>query len=114
MARPKKEISPEQVERFAAIGCTDEEIGVALNCSSDTLTRRFAESLKRGREACKTSLRRMQWKSAKAGNVTMQIWLGKQLLEQKDRNDITSGGEKLSVEVVYRNKPKRANDSDPT
>ena len=43
----------------------------------------------------------------------MQIWLGKQLLGQKDHSDITSGGEKLRIEVVYRNKPKREDDSNP-
>lgn len=43
----------------------------------------------------KRSLRRMQWKSAKGGNATMQIWLGKQLLGQTDKQDITSGGESL-------------------
>lgn len=31
----------------------------------------------------------MQWKSAKSGNVTMQIWLGKQLLAQKDKVEHT-------------------------
>jgi len=90
MGRPLKQLDEEQIEALAGIGCTDEEIAVALKCSSDTLTRRFAEHLRKGRELCKTSLRRMQWKSAESGNVTMQIWLGKQLLGQKDRNDVTS------------------------
>ena len=31
------------------------------------------------------SLRRQQFKSAEAGNVTMQIWLGKQYLGQTDK-----------------------------
>jgi hypothetical protein len=31
---------------------------------------------------------RAQWKSAMAGNTTMQIWLGKQLLGQRDRHEV--------------------------
>jgi hypothetical protein len=33
------------------------------------------------------SIRRQQYKSAEGGNVTMQIWLGKQYLNQRDRNE---------------------------
>ena len=33
----------------------------------------------------KISLRRWQFKSAEAGNVTMQIWLGKQYLGQREQ-----------------------------
>lgn len=98
--RPRKELDPKQVEKMASIGCTDKEIAVALNCSSDTLTRNFADHLEKGRENCKSSLRRMQWKSAQAGNVTMQIWLGKQLLGQKDHADITSGGKPVSLAPI--------------
>ncbi len=54
----------------------------------------------------------MQWKAAKAGNVTMQIWLGKQLLGQKDKSDVTSGDQPLTVNVVYQDKP-RADADDP-
>ena len=30
----------------------------------------------------------MQWKSAEQGNVSMQIWLGKQMLGQSDKQEI--------------------------
>jgi len=30
----------------------------------------------------------MQWKSAEKGNVTMQIWLGKQILGQADKSEV--------------------------
>ena len=35
-------------------------------------------------------LRQMQWKSAENGNVTMQIFLGKQVLGQSDTPDNSS------------------------
>lgn len=85
MARPQKPIDAEQVELLASIHCTNEEIAIALGCSPDTLTRRFADALKKGKAEGKASLRRKQWELAQAGNPTMLIWLGKQLLEQKDK-----------------------------
>ena len=32
----------------------------------------------------------MQWKSAEDGNVTMQIWLGKQVLGQAEKQEVTT------------------------
>ena len=89
MARPRKDVDEKQVERAAAIGCTVAEIAVVLGVSKDTLERRFAASIEKGRERGRRSLRRMQWKTAKAGNPTMQIWLGKQLLGQADKQELT-------------------------
>ena len=40
-------------------------------------------------EQGKASLRRMQYGAANKGNVTMQIWLGKQYLGQNDKQEIT-------------------------
>lgn len=93
MARPRKKIDPEQVRALAGIGCTHEEIAAVLKCSADTLTRRFADDLKEGKEHAKASLRRMQWEAAKKGNVTMMIWLGKQMLGQRDYQRLEHSGE---------------------
>lgn len=98
--RPQKAVDEKLIRRAARIGCTSEEIAALCDVSKDTLERRFAAVLKKGREGGKSSLRRMQWKAAKGGNVTMQIWLGKQLLEQKDKSDVTSGGEKISLAPI--------------
>jgi AraC-like DNA-binding protein len=85
MARPLKKIDPVQVEKLAMMFCTNEEIADVLGCSSDTLVRRFAESLKKGRSHAKASLRRHQFKAASAGNAALLIWLGKQHLGQTDK-----------------------------
>jgi transcriptional regulator with XRE-family HTH domain len=82
--RPRKQVDEQQIESLARIGCTVAEIAAALGVSKDTLERNYAAPIEKGREHAKISLRRMQFKSAEAGNVTMQIWLGKQLLGQKD------------------------------
>lgn len=84
--RPKKFVDLELVERLAHIQCTYNEIASTLGVSVDTLTRNrdFAATYKRGAEGGRKSLRRMQFESASRGNVVMQIWLGKQYLDQSD------------------------------
>jgi hypothetical protein len=49
MGRPKKDISTDEVERAAGCGLTDAQIAHVLGCSVDTLSRRFAEHIKRGK-----------------------------------------------------------------
>lgn len=88
MARPKKTIDENLVRKLATILCTMEEIAAICECSVDTLERRFADVIKKAKEVGKSSLRRLQWESAQKGNITMQIWLGKQHLEQRDRTDV--------------------------
>lgn len=83
--RPRKEVDAALIERMAAIHCTLDEMASITGVSVDTLGRRFAEPIKRGRARGKRSLRRHQYKLAKSGNATMLIWLGKQLLEQRDK-----------------------------
>jgi AraC-like DNA-binding protein len=85
MARPKKNIDAEQVEALAGINCTTEEIASVLGCSKDTLERRFAANLKKGRHHGRSSLRRKMWKKVEDGNITMMIWLSKQMLGYKDK-----------------------------
>jgi hypothetical protein len=84
MARPKKNIDPEQVKKLAAIQCSYAEMAAVLGCDESTLTRRFAQVIKEGREQGKMSLKRKQYEVAMAGNCTMLIWLGKNILGQKE------------------------------
>lgn len=83
--RPKAVIDGDLVEKLASIGCTDKEIAMAANTSIDTLGRRFAERMEKGRENGKTRLRKKQLEVAMTGNVTMLIWLGKQMLNQAEK-----------------------------
>lgn len=51
-----------------------------------TYRRRFAEVFNEKRAGGKASLRRNQWKLSET-NPTMAIWLGKQYLEQTDKQE---------------------------
>ena len=84
--RPKFKINYDKVEAMASVMATQLEIASVLGCDVRTLQRdeEFCRVYKNGQEKGKMSLRRFQYESAKKGNVTMQIWLGKQYLAQRD------------------------------
>lgn len=90
MARPKAVIDPEQVEKLAAIGCKTKEIAAWFGVTDDTIRNRFSAEIEKGRANLKMSLRRKQIEVALKGNVSMLIWLGKILLEQVERREITA------------------------
>jgi hypothetical protein len=116
MSRPRKSIDYGLVESMAQIHCTQEEIAEVLGISVRTLQRRakFCRIYKKGREKGKASVRRMQFKSAEKGNVTMQIWLGKQILGQRDTLMINTQDDSVAdpltqsiMESVHGEKPKK-------
>lgn len=85
MARPRKKIDEDQVTKLAAIDCSYAEMASILGCNESTLTRRFAQAIKDGRNHGNMSLKRKQFEIAMGGNVGMLIWLGKQRLGQTDQ-----------------------------
>jgi len=90
--RPKKEIDWNLVDSLCGIHCTGDEIASVLSVHYDTLNNRckekhgvnFSEYYKKASANGKISLRREQYKVAMKGNVSMLIWLGKNILGQKD------------------------------
>lgn len=87
--RPKAAIDLKLVEDLSSLMCTDAELATGLGVNRATIARRkrtraFREALDRGRDRGKMSLRRWQFEAAKRGNITAQIWLGKQYLGQED------------------------------
>lgn len=84
MARPRKKIDADQVQKLAALALTTEEIGAVLGCSADTLERRFAGALKDGRLRFRASLKRLQFRAAQKGSAALLIWLGKVYLGQRE------------------------------
>ena len=98
MGRPPKPIDGEMIERLAALFASQEDIALIVGCSVDTLARRYADVIAKGRAHARTSLRRAQFEVAIKGNPYMLAWLGKQILGQADRLDHT-GAVPLSVVV---------------
>jgi len=98
--RPLLKIDAKQVKKLAALHCTNIEIAAFVGCSVDTLHRRFADEIEKERGAGKTQLRKLQWRAAEAGSVVMQIFLGKSILQQSDRHELTGAA---SVPLIPEN-----------
>ena len=93
------DIDYDMAEKYSSIMCTQSEIASLLGVSLSLLEHdpEFLRIHKKGMESGRASLRRMQYLNANKGNATMQIWLGKQYLGQKDKQEITGkDGEPLN------------------
>jgi hypothetical protein len=88
--KPLPDIDLEQVQAAAGIGCSAEEIAAVLKMSATRFYQRMREeprlkeAMESGRENGRATLRRYQWQAAQGGNPALLIWLGKQLLGQKE------------------------------
>ena len=103
MARPKKyNIDTKQVEQLASFGCTNTEIASFFGCDESLIRKSYSEYIAKGKDSGKIRLRQYQWAAAKKGNVAMLIWLGKQMLNQTDKQEITTTElpEGFSVELL--------------
>lgn len=116
MSRPRKEFDWKIAENAAALMCTGEEIASLLDISYDTLQRRvielgyesYAEWYKKYSVDALKALRRWQLESAKKGNATMQIWLGKQYLGQREpKLEFENTDKKVYVNVFDNENPIR-------
>lgn len=107
MGRPPKEIDQNLFENLCSIMCTEEEIAGIFDCTIDTINNwckktygcTFLETYKSKSSRGKTSLRRWQFKTAEAGNATMQIWLGKQYLDQRDQVETNIPETSININV---------------
>src|SRR5687767_767542 len=84
MARPRIEIDPQEIVRLVSEGAKVVELAEIFDCDPKTISSNFSRELRKGRFERDQSLRRAQLSTAKNGNPTMLIWLGKQYLGQAD------------------------------
>lgn len=94
--RPPSVIDWDKVAAYLKAQCSTTSIAAILGISTDTLYLRCKEDLfmdytafaqeKKGEG--KELLRAKQYTDAMSGNVTLQIWLGKQYLDQKDKQEL--------------------------
>jgi hypothetical protein len=91
VGRPRMDIDVEELKRLCRLNCTMEEIGAFFGCDKKTIERRYAEeedfqqAIDQGRGLGKLSVRRKQMQIMDEHNsAAMAIWLGKQILGQRD------------------------------
>lgn len=92
--RPSKEFDLAEVEKLGMLGATVPEVAAWFDCGIRTVERRMADhegvfrrAYEKGYGRLKISLRRKQVEVANGGNVSMLIWLGKQMLGQADKQE---------------------------
>jgi len=89
MARPKKyDIDPKEVGKLAGYGCSQRDIADFYGCDESLISKNYSSIFTKARAEMKNGLRRKQVKVAMGGNVTMLIWLGKQILGQREKADV--------------------------
>jgi|TARA_R100000655_G_scaffold15285_3_gene34014 DNA-binding CsgD family transcriptional regulator len=91
MARPKKyDIKEEEVLKLAGYGCTQREIADFYGCDESLISKNYSSIIAKGKADLKKKLRKAQLKLALEGNATMLVWLGKQMLGQSDKQEVTT------------------------
>lgn len=102
MARRGKKVKIDlgELKKLCVMQATDEEVAAFFNISTRTIERRwkakrFADIMARGRAKSRLSIRRMQIKLLEQGNCTMGVWLGKQILEQRDQIACETNGPQI-------------------
>lgn len=106
--RPKVKIDWEQFDKLCYLQCTIAEIAHFFDCSHDTIERAvkrekkmtFASYYSIKKEGGRIAVRRKQYQIMESGNVAMAIWLGKQILGQRDKQEI-SGNESKPLTLAY-------------
>src|ERR1700676_4075285 len=91
--RDAVEIDIDELEKLCMLQCTLAELAAFFGCSEPTIDRRAADPtfraiMQRGYLKGKISVRRKQMQLLDGGNATMAVWLGKQLLGQRDNIDV--------------------------
>jgi hypothetical protein len=108
--RPEKQFSEKDIEQIKVLArchCPDSEIAAWFECGERTIQRHFGALLKECREAGKANIRAKQYRLAMDGDRTMLIWLGKQLLGQREQTHISL--EKLPDAMIIEETQRRIN-----
>lgn len=95
----KRPLDIQLIRRLAALQLTDGELMDVLQVDEATLESVYRPYIENGRAQGRTALRRMQWRVAMRGNVSMLIHLGSQYLDQPSKSELNVKG-KIELEDV--------------
>ena len=102
VGRPKKyNIDKEELFKLAKYNLTNIEIADIYGCDEALLRKNYSEFLTKGRAELKKRLRQTQYEVAVDDkNVTMLIWLGKQILGQTEKAEVQMNRPIEEVEYI--------------
>jgi hypothetical protein len=85
IGRDKKIVPPEEVQKLAALGCSNRDIANFFGIEETNVSRHFAAFITKGREELKITLRRAMLDNAcRNMNAAVQIFLAKNILGMSD------------------------------
>lgn len=85
IGRDKKIVPPDEVQKLAALGCSNRDIANFFGIEESNVSRHFAAFITKGREELKIALRRAMLDNAcRNNNAAVQIFLAKNLLGMSD------------------------------
>jgi hypothetical protein len=85
---------------------SDRELGLMFGVSHQTIERNYGPFLAKKRAERRLWLKGVQTDKAKKGDVTMQIWLGKNELDQTDKQQHEHTGPDGGPMVMIMSRPK--------
>lgn len=94
MARLPIVLDTEKIQELASLGCAKYEIAIRLGVAENTFAARMRDTpeviaaYEKGIADLKISIRRAQVKAALGGNISMLIFLGKNILGQSDNPEV--------------------------
>jgi len=99
----------DKVKKLASLGCTHAEIASFFDVPEAILhgIPEYKECFNIGKGQGKVSLRRSQWEAATKGNVSMLIWLGKQILGQKENPEEEKTKQSIVINVTSEKSGKK-------
>ena len=102
VGRPKKyDIDTDTLFKLAKYNLTNIEIADIYGCDEALLRKNYSEFLTKGRGELKKRLRQTQYEVAiDDRNVTMLIWLGKQILGQTEKAELQMNRPIEEVEYI--------------
>jgi hypothetical protein len=85
IGRDKKIVPPDEVQKLAALGCSNRDIANFFGIEESNVSRHFAAFITKGREDLKIALRRAMLNNAcQNNNAAVQIFLAKNMLGMSD------------------------------
>ena len=111
MARPKTDIDWNKVDKYLQAQCDGTGIASLLGIHPNTLYEAcktyhkisFSEYSQQKKGEGKELLKANMFKDAMNGNTTLQIWLSKQYLNMRDKQDINNEGSVIVIQECQKN-----------
>lgn len=102
MGKPKIQIDVDDIRELASEGNTVSDIATLLGVDDETISgnEEYKTAYELGLCDMRATLRHSQFQSAKSGNTTMLVWLGKVILGQREESVSTLKFEREDDELT--------------